>query len=527
MSSSSAQRSPVHLLTVGDFDPQTDRGIEYDFTGRVIAGRYTVQKHIGGGGMADVYRATDEQLGIEVAIKLLKPRLASDELRARMVQEARAAAQIRHSNVVRVFGTGALDRTAFIAMELLDGPNLEQYLREYRGGRMPVREAIELLVPAIEALHEIHEQGYVHRDIKTGNILIMRPPGRPPAAVVIDLGLVKPDRALRNAASPPTTEIGRLLCTPGYTSPEQAAGNPVDRRSDVYSMAVTLYRVLAGRLPFQGGRGEPLALLAKHIYNAPTMLAEAAGSADIPVEVAVVVEGALSKNPARRPQTMQAFADQLRVALGEQPTAAPQLSRLRQTRAVLLAFGLGMLLAWLLTPSTTCPPVAAAVASMAAPAPEPALLPDAAPAGALASLDAAAPQITEEEAPPPESALSPDNEQEPGKALLHQAPAPSAPVTLMPPKRGDAAMRRALDRALDQKAVKVRACAKWGAGGLDALTVGITVDTTGRVSARVAGFPDTPLNRCVNAALRHTPVPAPREPMSLAHVFPLRAAARP
>ena len=338
MSSSSAQRSPVHLLTVGDFDPQTDRGIEYDFTGRVIAGRYTVQKHIGGGGMADVYRATDEQLGIEVAIKLLKPRLASDELRARMVQEARAAAQIRHSNVVRVFGTGALDRTAFIAMELLDGPNLEQYLREYRGGRMPVREAIELLVPAIEALHEIHEQGYVHRDIKTGNILIMRPPGRPPAAVVIDLGLVKPDRALRNAASPPTTEIGRLLCTPGYTSPEQAAGNPVDRRSDVYSMAVTLYRVLAGRLPFQGSRGEPLALLAKHIYNAPTMLVDAAGSADIPVGVAAVVEGALSKNPARRPQTMQAFADQLRAALGEQPTAAPQLSRLRQTRAVLLAF---------------------------------------------------------------------------------------------------------------------------------------------------------------------------------------------
>ena len=252
MSSSSAQRSPAHLLTVGDFDPQGDKAIEYDFIGRVIAGRYTVLKHIGGGGMADVYRATDEQLGIQVAIKLLKPRMASDELRARMVQEAQAAAQIRHSNVVRVFGTGALDSTAFIVMELLEGPNLEQYLQEYRAGRMPVREAIELLLPAIEALHEIHAQGYIHRDIKTGNILVTREPGRPPAAVVIDLGLVKPDRALRNAASPPTTEIGRLLCTPGYTSPEQAAGNPVDRRSDVYSMAVTLYRVLAGRLPFQG-----------------------------------------------------------------------------------------------------------------------------------------------------------------------------------------------------------------------------------------------------------------------------------
>jgi serine/threonine protein kinase len=124
---------------------------------------------------------------------------------------------------------------------------------------------------------------------------------------VIDLGLIKPDRALRNAASPPTTEVGRMLCTPGYTSPEQAAGNPVDRRSDIYSMAITLYRVLAGRLPFHDARGQPLALLAKHIYNAPTMLAEAAGTADIPGAVAAVIEGALSKDPR------EATADDARV----------------------------------------------------------------------------------------------------------------------------------------------------------------------------------------------------------------------
>ena len=130
MSQSGAQHSPVELLTVGDFDPQGDRAIEFDFIGRVIAGRYTVRAHIGGGGMDDVYQATDEQLGIDVAIKLLKPRIASDELRARMVQEARAAAQIRHSNLVRVFGTGALDRTAFIVMEWLEGPNLDQHLRD-------------------------------------------------------------------------------------------------------------------------------------------------------------------------------------------------------------------------------------------------------------------------------------------------------------------------------------------------------------------------------------------------------------
>ena len=133
MSRSGAQQTPIQVITVGDFDPQADKGIEFDFIGREIAGRYTVRAQIGGGGMADVYRATDEQLGIDVALKLLKPRMASDELRARMVQEAQAAAQVRHANLVRVFGTGALDSTAYIVMELLEGPNLEQYLQTVRG----------------------------------------------------------------------------------------------------------------------------------------------------------------------------------------------------------------------------------------------------------------------------------------------------------------------------------------------------------------------------------------------------------
>jgi len=176
---SSSDQTHLKLVTVGDLDPQSEGAIEYDFIGRVIAGRYTVREHIGGGGMADVFQASDEQLGIDVAIKLLKPRMASDELRARMVQEAQAAAQVRHANLVRVFGTGKLDATAYIAMELLAGPNLEQYVREYRGQRIPWKEALALLLPALEALHAIHERGYIHRDIKPGNILVTRDPARP------------------------------------------------------------------------------------------------------------------------------------------------------------------------------------------------------------------------------------------------------------------------------------------------------------------------------------------------------------
>ncbi len=520
MSRSGAQPSPFQVITVGDFDPQADRGIEFDFIGREIAGRYTVREQIGGGGMADVYRAYDQQLGIEVALKLLKPRMASDELRARMVQEAQAAAQVRHANLVRVFGTGALDSTAYIVMELLEGPNLEHYLREYRGGRMPCQEALELLLPALDALHEIHDRGYVHRDIKTGNIIVTRTPGRPATAIVIDLGLVKPDRALRNAASPPTTEVGRMLCTPGYTSPEQAAGKPVDRRSDIYSMAVTLYRVLAGRLPFKDARGQPLALLARHIYNIPTMLAEAAGTADIPGAVAAVIEGALSKDPARRPQTMLEFADQLRAAAQSVPS--PTATRLRRTRDLLLALGAGVTLTWLATPSTTCPP-ATAVMSVSAPPAAPEVMPPVQPYVPVVAMQPAPPAIDRprpvENATPPGAPMPADPDRpsgDPDNSALRGGT----------DHRGVPTRTAAYRRALAGRTPEVQACARVAAGGLEELTVAVHIETSGRVSARIVGEPETLLSRCVDKALRRTPIAAPSAPLTLKHTFPLRPTPR-
>ena len=512
MSQSGAQHSPVELLTVGDFDPQGDRAIEFDFVGRVIADRYTVRAHIGGGGMADVFQATDEQLGIAVAIKLLKPRIASDELRARMVQEARAAAQIRHSNLVRVFGTGALDRTAFIVMEWLEGPNLDQYLRNYPGGRMPWREALELLLPALEALHEIHERGYVHRDIKAGNILVSLAPGHRPTAIVIDLGLIKPDRALRDATSPPTTEIGRLLCTPGYSSPEQAAGLPVDRRSDIYSMAVTLYRVLAGRMPFQGAPGQPLALLAKHIYDEPTLLAKAAGTAEIPPGIAAAIAAAMSKDPAGRPQTMLAFADALRAAAAPTaaPTVAPQrwstdylVAVTRQVRNTLLAVGVGVVLTVLLRRPPPCPApvVDTAPASTVAPASTQCAANVEPTRSALAS-----------EPPAPEDA----------SVTAAALPEATSPATAAAPPRPAGPSHAASRRALNKRLPEVQVCADRAAGGLKSLSVAVNIDTTGRVSAQVVGAPDTLLSRCIDTALRTTPVAATSTPISFTHTFRLR-----
>lgn len=535
----SDQRTNLKLVTVGDFDPQADQAIEYDFIGRVIAGRYTVHEHIGGGGMADVFMATDEDLGIDVAIKLLKPRMASDELRARMVQEARAAAQVRHPNLLRVFGTGKLDGTAYIVMELLKGPNLEQYLREQGDQRLPWNEALALLLPAMEALHAIHEQGYLHRDIKAGNILITREPGRPPIAFVIDLGLVKADRALRTADSPPTTEVGRLLCTPCYASPEQAAGLPLDRRSDVYSMAVTLYRVLAGRLPFHEARGKPpMVVLAKHMYNEPTMLSEAAADANIPPAIAAVIESALNKEPRERPQTMLAFADALRAAAtGPAPTSTQKLHAQGRVHELLLGLGAGIV-GTLLTIQLTAPPApnvnssqyGVQVLTTTAPRTpeEPGLMathvePPSTGTGSTTTRSPSDPTVTIAGAVAAGS--------EPSTTASPRIAVTTSPELTVPPpvattdpgsQRSPSTLKAAWHRAIARRAPDVQRCADQASGSLERLAVAVNIDTAGRVFAHVEGAPNSPLSRCLTAALKDTTLTAPRKRSSFVHVFQLR-----
>ncbi len=524
MSRSGAVQSPIELVTVGDFDPQSDRAIEYDFIGRKIAGRYTVRSQIGRGGMADVFQATDEDLGVDVAIKLLKPRMASDDLRARMVQEARAAAQVRHPNLVRVFGTGSLDGTAFIVMELLTGPNLDQYLRARPDQRLPCDEALALVLPALAALHAIHERGYVHRDIKPGNMLVTSEAGHPPTAVVIDLGLVKADRALRTVDSPPTTDVNRMLCTPGYISPEQALGRAVDRRSDVYSMGITLYRVLTGRLPFHEAHGKHMAaILARHIHAEPTLIAEAAGTAEIPPAVAAVVESALRKDPADRPQSMLEFAEALRAAARAAPLVARPSSplpvpaspvaaarpRVALVNWVLLAFGLGITVAWLLAPMTDCPRV---------PQPQEDL-----PAGAAAPLAAAAAAPMEPAslvgAPAPSStvvpvAIAPGESISPGRI-----PEPRRPST-------SASRERALRRALTEHTPDIQRCVDRTGSATERLKVRVTVDHEGHLAASVVEAEATPLNRCVDATLKRLSFP-PGGQTSLIHTFTVKVAPGP
>jgi serine/threonine-protein kinase len=299
--------------TVGVFDPCLDALVEDDPTGRRVADRYRVMYRLGGGGMADVYVARDERLGCDIALKLLKPRVASPDMRMRMIQEARAAAAIDHPNLVRVIDVGECRGTAYIAMELIDGRSLEQHLAAQPEGRLAPDELLALLLPTLDALHAIHERGFVHRDIKPGNLVLPGPGSGRGGAVVIDLGIVKVAPARRAPGGPPTTALGHLLGTPAYMAPEQAHGR-VDRRADVYAVGVTLYRALAGRLPFPPlpGQGHEV-ILARHAFDAPPSLVRLVDG--LSPALAAVVERALAKDPADRPATMRALAAGLRAAL--------------------------------------------------------------------------------------------------------------------------------------------------------------------------------------------------------------------
>ena len=354
-----------------------------------------------------------------------------------------------------------------------------------------------------------------------------RDPGHPPTAIVIDLGLVKPDRALRTADSPPTTEVGRMLCTPGYTSPEQALGRPVDRRSDVYSMAITLYRVLAGRLPFHEVHGKHIAaVLARHIFNEPTQLVDAAETANIPPGVAAVIESALRKDPSQRPQTMLEFAEALRAAaVDAAPSGTPRRHRLP---ALLLAAGLGLVVI-LLGIQVSIPTATPRQDDLTSPvtnglAPVTLASATASSGESLAVAALNGPQIFPMIGAEPPLATGPalplaTEPEPPTVATLADPPHLPAETTSSRRRRNPEA---AWHQALALRTADVQRCADKATGSLERLTVTVNIDSDGRVSAHVAGAADMPLSRCLDRALKDTLLTAPREPASFVHVFKLR-----
>src|SRR5690606_1561832 len=254
-----------------------------------LAGRYRLDERIGGGGMGEVWRGTDEVLGRTVAAKIMLPALLDEPgFVERFRAEARTMARLKHPGVVNVYDYHSDATTAFLVMEYIDGDPLSRTLN--RVGRLTAARTMALIAQAADALEAAHQAGIVHRDVKPGNLMV-RANG---TLVLTDFGISRSEMT-------GLTGTGMVLGTASYLSPEQAAGQVATPASDVYALGVVAYQCLAGRRPFEGAN--PLAIAMKHVRETPPPL-----PADIPPAVREIVMRTLAKDPAARWPSAAALA---------------------------------------------------------------------------------------------------------------------------------------------------------------------------------------------------------------------------
>jgi hypothetical protein len=277
-------------------------------------GPYRVLAVLGSGGMGVVYRAEHPQLQRPVALKAMLPTLgASTSARARFLREARAAAALRHDHVVGIYQVGEDRGVPFLAMEFLDGQSLEDRLRDQ--GRLPTAEVVRIGREVAEGLAAAHEKGLIHRDIKPANVWLE---GKRDRVKILDFGLAR--AAAGDGAK--LTQTGAILGTPAYMAPEQARGEEVDGRADLFSLGCVLYRMIGGRPAFTGK--DPISTLVAVATEDPPLLADLAPR--VPPALARLVTRLLAKSPAERPASAQEVAEELEELEKAPPTVqAPTL----------------------------------------------------------------------------------------------------------------------------------------------------------------------------------------------------------
>ena len=382
----------------------TCRAVLSAFThGSLVGGRYEILSPLGRGGMGAVYRAHDRVLDETVALKVLRGDVASGpEMQRRFRSEIKLARRVAHPSVCRIYEYGEDGPRQYISMELIEGTNLKEVLKAR--GALPAEQAYGLAAQVADGLEAIHRVGIVHRDLKTLNVMI----DAHGAAKVMDFGIAK--RVAGEGTPAPSGSY--VVGSPEYMSPEQARGQPVDSRSDIYALGIIVFELFTGRVPFRGDT--PVATLLMHLETPPPL--EGPAAAAIPASVRPVLRKALAKDPADRYTSAREMADALRAARGAPPggTALPAASPTRRVALVALIVVAAMAVAAVALihrertgpgappPETTVPPT-----TTTTPALGPTLSPAAPATPALAPPPGPSPRRLATPAPTPTASPSP------------------------------------------------------------------------------------------------------------------------
>ena len=309
--------SPEHTVCPEDggqlFSVEAD--VAKDRCGEVIDGKVTILGLLGIGGMGAVYRALQHSMEREVAVKVLHRTEPADQtIVLRFLREAKSASRLNHPHIVTLFDFGqSSSGELYLLMELLEGRDLASVIEEERG-LQPVRAA-DIAIQICDAMQHAHDNGIVHRDMKPENVFLLHSlRGSGDFAKVLDFGIAK-SQVLTDAEH--LTMSGTVCGTPAYMSPEQAVGDDIDGRSDVYAIGVVLYEMLTGRLPFD--EETPVKIILAHIQRAPLKMSPFRADVDIPPALEAVVMSALAKKPADRPQSAAALAKMLSDAVSGRP----------------------------------------------------------------------------------------------------------------------------------------------------------------------------------------------------------------
>jgi serine/threonine protein kinase len=284
------------------------------FIGRdILNGQFQILQKVGAGGMGAVYKALQPEMNRMVGVKILHPKLADrKDLVSRFRREARALSQLTHPNTVKVFLYGELeDGSLYIIMEFLEGKNLNQTVRT--DGPFSVERALPVLIQACGALDEAHKAGIIHRDLKPENIFLVQSDTLHDFAKLLDFGLAKVGERQLRPGSIMLTQEGMVFGTPEFMSPEQAQGKPLTPASDVYSVAVILYEVLTGKLPFDAKSA--MDFIQLHVTTKPIPIGQRVPGRTFPPLLEQIIDRALAKRSEDRFASAADFASALQAVL--------------------------------------------------------------------------------------------------------------------------------------------------------------------------------------------------------------------